>query len=156
MRHRKHTFKIGRRSEHIRSLLANQAVSLITEERIRTTVTKAKETRRLVERMITLGKGGTLHQRRLAISRLRNVGAVHKLFAEIAPRYLERAGGYTRIIRLGQRLGDAAEMCYLEFVEAGAPQSRQRRQAKAEEVTATAPAETAAPAAEATPAAEQK
>lgn len=153
MRHRKHTFKIGRRSEHIQALLANQVVSLINEERICTTVTKAKETRRVMERMITLGKGGTLHQRRQAIARLHNVAAVRKLFAEIAPRYLERAGGYTRIIRLGKRIGDASEMCYLELVEAGAPQTRQRRQAKAEEVTATAP-ESAAPAA--TETAEQK
>jgi large subunit ribosomal protein L17 len=118
MRHRKHTFKIGRRPDHRRALLRNQVCSLIFEGRIQTSVTKAKETRRLAERMVTLGKSGTLHHRRRAIAKLHNVEAVGILFAEIAPQYKERPGGYTRIIRTGQRRGDAAQMCFLEFVEA--------------------------------------
>ena len=117
MRHRKRVFKVGRRPDHVRALLANQVCSLIVEKRIRTTVAKAKEVRRLAEKMITLGKRGTLHHRRLAIAKLHDVDAVHLLFGEIAPNYSERNGGYTRIIRLGTRAGDAAPMCYLEWVE---------------------------------------
>jgi len=144
MRHRKHTFKIGRRSDHVKALLANQACSLILEERIETTVVKAKETRRLVERMITLGKRGTLHHRRLAIARIRNVAAVGKLFSDVAPRYQERDGGYTRIIRLGQRIGDGAETCFLELVEAGAPISTRRREPSAQEAASVVAAKAAA------------
>jgi len=117
MRHRKATFKIGRTSAHRRALLANQVSSLILHGEIRTTIVKAKETRRVAEKMVTLGKGGTLHQRRLAVSRLRDEGAVRKLFAEIAPRFAGREGGYTRIIHLGKRIGDAAEMVLLQWVD---------------------------------------
>lgn len=117
MRHRKHTFKIGRSGAHRKALLANQVCSLINEGQIRTTVVKAKETRRLAERMVTLGKIGDLHHRRLAISRLRNKEAVAALFAEVAPKFSSRDGGYTRIIRLGERIGDGAEMCILQWVE---------------------------------------
>ncbi len=117
MRHRKRIFKIGRRPDHVRSLLANQVCSLIIEGRIHTTLAKAKEVRRLAEKMVTLGKRESLHGRRRAIAKLHQVGAVRKLFNEIAPKYTERKGGYTRIIKLGQRRGDAAPMCYLEFVE---------------------------------------
>ncbi len=117
MRHRKRIFKIGRRSDHVRSLLANQVCSLINEGRIHTTLAKAKEVRRLAEKMVTLGKRESLHDRRRAIAKLHQVDAVRKLFDEIAPKYTERHGGYTRIIKLGQRRGDAAPMCYLEFVE---------------------------------------
>ena len=118
MRHRKHTFKIGRSGAHRKALLANQVCSLIEEGEIKTTVVKAKETRRLADRMITLGKKATLHHRRLAISRLRKKNAVAKLFEEIAPKYANRDGGYTRIIRLGNRIGDNAEICILQWVEA--------------------------------------
>lgn len=117
MRHRKHTFKIGRSGAHRKALLANQVCSLIEEGQIRTTITKAKETRRIAEKMVTLGKVGSLHKRRQAISKLRDKFAVAKLFSEIAPKYASRDGGYTRIIRLGTRLGDAAEMCILQWVE---------------------------------------
>ena len=117
MRHRKATFKIGRTSAHRRALLANQVSSLILHGEIRTTIVKAKETRRVAERMVTMGKAGDLHHRRLAISKLRDEDAVRKLFAEIAPRFAGREGGYTRIIRLGNRLGDAAEMCLLQWVD---------------------------------------
>ena len=98
-------------------MLANMVCSLIEEERITTTVTKAKETRRLAEKMVTLGKRADLHARRRAIAALRQPSVVRILFDEIAPRYASRLGGYTRIVRLGVRRGDAAEMCFLEFVE---------------------------------------
>jgi len=138
MRHRKHTFKIGRRPDHRRALLRNQVCSLIFEGRIKTSVTKAKETRRLAERMVTLGKSGTLHHRRRAISKLHNVEAVGILFDEIAPQYREREGGYTRIIRAGHRRGDAAELCFLEFVEAEVQTTKKK---KLKQKTAEAPVE---------------
>jgi len=116
MRHRKFTFKIGRTASHRRAMLANAVCSLLWEERIRTTVAKAKQIRRIAEKMITLGKRGTLHARRRAIAFLQDREVVAHLFSEIAPRYEERAGGYTRIMRLGPRLGDAAEMCVLELI----------------------------------------
>jgi large subunit ribosomal protein L17 len=116
MRHRKHTFKVGRTASHRRALLANLAASLIIEGRICTTVTKAKEARRLAERMVTLGKKGTLHARRQAIAILQRPDVVKHLFDEVAPRYAERPGGYTRITRLSPRRGDAADMCVLEFL----------------------------------------
>lgn len=121
MRHRKYTFKIGRTGAHRRTLLANQVCSLICSGEIRTTVPKAKETRRLAEKMVSFGKQGDLHHRRLAISRLRNKDAVKILFSEIAPKYAERHGGYTRIIRLGKRIGDSAELCILQWVEESLP-----------------------------------
>ena len=138
MRHRKHTFKIGRRPDHRRAMLRNQVCSLIFEGRIKTSVTKAKETRRLAERMVTLGKSGTLHHRRRAISKLHNVEAVGILFDEIAPQYREREGGYTRIIRAGHRRGDAAELCFLEFVEAVVQTTKKK---KIKQKTAAAPVE---------------
>ena len=138
MRHRKHTFKIGRRPDHRRAMLRNQVCSLIFEGRIKTSVTKAKETRRLAERMVTLGKSGTLHHRRRAISKLHNIEAVGILFDEIAPQYREREGGYTRIIRAGHRRGDAAELCFLEFVEAEVQTTKKK---KVKQKRAEAPAE---------------
>ena len=117
MRHKKFTFKIGRTSAHRSALLANQVCSLISGTEIRTTVVKAKQTRRLADQMVTLGKKGRLHHRRQAIAKLGNETAVVKLFDVIAPKYTGREGGYTRIIRLGQRIGDAAEMCILQWVE---------------------------------------
>ena len=132
MRHRKHTFKIGRSGAHRKALLANQVCSLITEGAIKTTVVKAKETRRFADRMVTLGKKGDLHHRRLAISKLRDKDAVARLFAEVAPKFANRDGGYTRIIRIGTRIGDAAEMCILQWVEAeNSPKpSKKRAEAK--------------------------
>ncbi|MGI5925032.1 MAG: 50S ribosomal protein L17 [Lentisphaerae bacterium] len=117
MRHRKYTFKIGRTSAHRRSLLANAVCSLIEHGRITTTLVKAKEIRRLADKMVTLGKEGTLHARRQAIAELHQVDKVGKLFSEIAPGFKERQGGYTRLMKLGPRIGDGAEMCILEFVE---------------------------------------
>jgi large subunit ribosomal protein L17 len=117
MRHKVHTFKIGRTGAHRKAMLANMVSSLIEHGEIKTTLTKAKEARRFADKMVTLGKKGDLHRRRLAVSRLRDKTAVKKLFDEIAPQYTERDGGYTRIIKLGRRTGDAAEMCLLQFVE---------------------------------------
>jgi len=137
MRHRKYTFKIGRTGAHRKALLANAACSLIMEERIKTTVTKAKQIRRVAEKMITLGKRGSLHARRRAISILKQPGVVAHLFSEVAPRYEDRPGGYTRILRLGQRRGDAAEMCLLELV-AEAMEASVETETPAEETPVTA------------------
>lgn len=120
MRHRVDTFKIGRSPAHRRAMLANMVSSLFEYGTITTTLVKAKEARRFAERLITIGKKGDLHRRRLAVSKLRDKEAVKKLFAEIAPQYMDRNGGYTRILKLGQRRGDAAEMCMLQLVGAEA------------------------------------
>lgn len=116
MRHRVDTFKVGRSSAHRRSMLANMVSSLFMNGEIRTTVVKAKEARRFAERLITIGKKADLHHRRLAVARLRDKTAVKKLFDEIAPSYAGRDGGYTRIYKLGTRIGDGAEMCILQLV----------------------------------------
>ena len=121
MRHRVATFKIGRSGAHRRAMLANMASSLFLSGRIETTLVKAKEAARFAERLITLGKKGDLHHRRLAVARLRDKDAVSKLFSEIAPAYADRNGGYTRILKTGKRRGDAAEMCLLMLVETAAP-----------------------------------
>ena len=119
MRHQKKTIKLGRKAEHRKALLANQVCSLIEHQRIRTTLAKAKAVRPLAERMVTLGKKGSIHARRTAFAVLRQKDAVKKLFDDIAPRSAERNGGYTRIIKLGQRKSDAAPVAYLEWVDAG-------------------------------------
>jgi large subunit ribosomal protein L17 len=118
MRHQKKTIKLGRTAEHRKALLANQVCSLIEHQRIKTTLAKAKAVRPLAEKMVTLGKNGSLHARRTALAVLRQKDAVKKLFDEIAPRSAERQGGYTRIIRLGQRKSDAAPVAFLEWVDA--------------------------------------
>ena len=118
MRHKVATFKIGRSGAHRRAMLANMVSSLYEHGQIETTLVKAKEARRFAERLITIGKKGDLHNIRLAVARLRNKEMVRKLFTEIAPSYEGRNGGYTRIIKLGKRRGDAAEMCILQLVEA--------------------------------------
>ena len=117
MRHQKKTVKLGRTASHRKSLLANQVCSLIEHKRIKTTLAKAKAVRPLAEKMVTLGKRGDLHARRIAAGYLGQKDAVKKLFAEIAPRAADRKGGYTRIIKLGQRLSDAAPMAYIEWVD---------------------------------------
>ena len=133
MRHRKHTFKIGRTSAHRKALLANMACSLIEEGQIRTTVTKAKELRRLVERMITLGKRGSLHARRQAIARLRQPAIVRVLFDDVAPKFADRNGGYTRILKLNERVGDSAAMCLIQLVtEPVSPKVKQQETLPAE------------------------
>ena len=117
MRHQKNTVKLGRTAEHRKALLANQVCSLIEHSRIKTTLAKAKAVRPFAEKMLTLGKRGTLHDRRNAISYLHNTGMVKKLFEEIAPRSSGRNGGYTRIIKLGPRMSDSAPMAYIEWVD---------------------------------------
>jgi large subunit ribosomal protein L17 len=136
MRHRVHTFKIGKTGSHRRAMMANMISSLIEHGQIKTTITKAKEARRFADKMVTLGKKGTLHHRRQAVAKLRNKTAVKKLFDEIAPGFAEREGGYTRIIRLGCRIGDGAEMCLLQFVEEGAPVKKTSAAPAVEEVEA--------------------
>ena len=137
MRHKVATFKIGRSGAHRRAMLANMVSSLFEHGRIETTIVKAKAAASFAERLITLGKKGEIHHRRLAFARLRNKEAVktlfdeiffpqaswildsinEKLFDEIAPAYTGRQGGYTRIFKLGKRRGDAAEICILMLVE---------------------------------------
>ena len=117
MRHRKKTVKLGRDSSHREAMMANMVCSLIQEKRIKTTLAKAKAVKPLAEKMVTLGKRGDLHSRRLAISRLRSQKAVHELFSAVAPACKEREGGYTRIMKLGTRPSDASEMCILEWVD---------------------------------------
>ncbi len=117
MRHRRSRKKLGRDSAHRKALYSNLAGSLIEHGRIKTTVAKAKAVKPFAEQMITLGKRGDLHARRLALAELRSQDVVHLLFADVAPRFADRRGGYTRIVKLGPRLGDAAEMVYLELVD---------------------------------------
>jgi large subunit ribosomal protein L17 len=120
MRHQKKTIKLGRTAEHRKALLANQVCSLIEHQRIKTTLAKAKAVRPLAEKMVTLGKKGSLHARRTALATLRHKDAVQKLFDDIAPRSTERNGGYTRIVKLGQRKSDSARMAFIEWVDAAA------------------------------------
>jgi large subunit ribosomal protein L17 len=117
MRHQKQRHKLSRDSAHRKALMRNLSRELIEHERIRTTQAKAKAVKPRVEKLITLAKRGDLHARRQALSELGNDKfLVHKLFEEVAPRYAERPGGYTRIIKLGTRRSDAAEMVFLELV----------------------------------------
>jgi large subunit ribosomal protein L17 len=117
VRHQRTGKKLGRDAAHRKALYSNLAGALIEHGRIRTTVTKAKAVKPLAEQMITLGRRGDLHARRQATSFLRSRDVVHKLFAEVAPLFKDRPGGYTRIVKLGPRPGDAAEMAYLELVD---------------------------------------
>ena len=117
MRHRKAGRRLGRTSSHRDAMLRNMVTSLLDQERIVTTVPKAKEARRVTEQMITLGKRGDLHARRQAMAYIRSKNIVAKLFDQLSSQYAERNGGYTRIIRTGSRLGDAAPMAILELVE---------------------------------------
>ena len=159
MRHHRAGRKLGRDASHRKALYSNLAGALIEHGRIKTTVTKAKAVRPIAEQMITLGRRGDIHARRQATAFLRSQEIVHKLFAEVAPRFKERPGGYSRIIRLGPRPGDAAEMAYLELVDFSAEEQaeekaerrrlRLRRREEAEfaqeaESAQTPPAETTA------------
>src|SRR5262249_16013140 len=117
MRHQKKTIKLGRTAEHRNALLANQVCSLIEHQRIKTTLAKARAVRPLAERMVTLGKNGSIHARRTALATLRLKNAVKKLFDDIAPRSAERNGGYTRIVKLGYRRSDSAPMAFIEWVD---------------------------------------
>lgn len=137
MRHQKKTVKLGRSAAHRDALLANQVCSLIEHKRIKTTLAKAKAVRPLAEKMVTLGKRGDLHARRTAAGYLGQKDALKKLFAEIAPAAASRKGGYTRIIKLGQRLSDSAPMAYIEWVDAASTPD-------VEDTTVTPAAETTA------------
>src|SRR5438045_1019564 len=160
MRHRKKTVRLGRTAEHRKALLANQVCALIEHQRIKTTLAKAKAVRRLAERMVTLGKKGSIHARRRALAGLRQKSVVKQLFDDIAQRSAERNGGYTRIIKLGARKSDSARMAFIEWVDAehiaeekpkkekkakreepeAKPQQTEPEQAAQEETRAEAPA----------------
>jgi large subunit ribosomal protein L17 len=116
VRHQRSGKKLGRDSAHRKALYSNLTGALIEHGRIKTTATKAKAVKPIAEQMITLGRRGDLHARRQATAFLRSRDVVHKLFAEVAPQFAERPGGYTRIVKIGHRYGDAAEMVYLELV----------------------------------------
>jgi large subunit ribosomal protein L17 len=141
MRHLKRTAKLGRQFQHRNAMLANLVCSLIKHKRVITTLAKARAARSLAEKMVTLGKRGTIHARRLAAARLHQEDAVKILFNQIAPAQKNRPGGYTRIVKLGQRRGDAAQEAILEWVELPAAQPET---AKTTEDKAAAPAPAAA------------
>ena len=140
MRHHRSGKKLGRDSAHRKALYSNLTGSLIEYGRIKTTVAKAKAVRPIAEKMITLGRRGDLAARRQALAYLRSNDIVHILFAEVAPRFTDRPGGYTRITKLGPRQGDAAEMAYLEFVDyvPPAPVMRPVREPEEQAVAPTA------------------
>ena len=159
MRHQKKTIKLGRTADHRRALLANQVCALIQHQRIKTTLAKAKAVRPLAERMVTLGKNGSIHARRRAMAVLRQKNIVKKLFDDIAQRSAERNGCYTRIVKLGARKSDSARMAFIEWVDAehiaeekpkkekakrkepeAKPQQAEPEQAAQEETKAEAPA----------------
>jgi len=117
VRHHRSGKKLGRDSSHRKALYSNLAGALIEHGRIKTTEAKAKAVKPIAEQMITLGRRGDIHARRQAIAYLRSQDVVHKLFSEVAPRFVDRPGGYSRIVKLGPRQGDAAEMVYLELVD---------------------------------------
>lgn len=126
MRHKRNTVKLGRSQAHRDALLANQVISLIEHSRIKTTLAKAKAVRPFAEKLITIGRKNTLHARRIALAYLmHNKTAVRDLFEKVAPRTTGRQGGYTRIIKLGQRHSDASEMAYLEWVDQASPATEQ-------------------------------
>ena len=131
MRHKVATFKVGRSGAHRRAMLANMATSLFANGQIETTLVKAKELRRYAEKLITIGKKGDIHNRRLAFAKLHSRDAVKHLFDVVAPEYAERNGGYTRIYKLGFRRGDAAEMCLIQLVKAEVAEEPKKEAKKA-------------------------
>lgn len=138
MRHRKDHRKLSRTSSHRRAVLRNLATALFEFERIETTVAKAKEARRLAERLITFAKQGDVAARRHVARFVTKPAVTHKLFATIAPWYAERQGGYTRILRIGHRLGDAGETAYLELVKSAEQREQERQERLAAEEAASA------------------
>lgn len=127
MRHLNAGYKLGRNTAHRRALLRNLVTSLVLEERIQTTVPKAKAIRPLAERMVTLGKRGSVHARRQAAGYLLDPQAVSKLFETLSPRFGDRPGGYTRIVKTGFRAGDNAPLAYIEFLGSEAMQEAKRK-----------------------------
>ena len=148
MRHQRAGKKLGRDSAHRKALYANLAGALIEHGRIKTTEAKAKAVKPIAEQMITLGRRGDLHARRQATAFLRSRDVVHKLFAEVAPLFKDRPGGYTRIVKIGTRPGDAAEMAYLELVD-------EEYVAKEREARTPEPVAEAEPVADSTPVEEE-
>jgi large subunit ribosomal protein L17 len=145
MRHRRAGRKLNRTASHRRALFANMAAALIKHEQVVTTLPKAKELRRVADRLITLAKRGNLHSRRLAVARVRDEAMVKKLFDILGPRYAERSGGYTRVLRAGYRYGDSAPMAVIEFVDrdteargkdSGPTQDREEGEGAAEQAAA--------------------
>jgi len=139
MRHRNGGFKLGRNTSHRRALLRNLVTSVIIEDRVETTITKAKAVRPLVEKMITLGKKGDVHSRRQALAFLMTDTSVTRLFDTVAPRYGDREGGYLRIVRTGFQKGDGAEKAFIELL--GAEKQLDEKRAKRDEVKAKKRAE---------------
>lgn len=152
MRHNKAGRRLGRKTSHRVAMFRNMVTSLLSHEKITTTDAKAKEIRSVAEKMITLGKRGDLHSMRLAASYIREKSVVTKLFSSIAPRYKDRAGGYTRIIKLGIRQGDTAPVSIIELVEEEftpkAPRQKAVKPVIASKTVAAAPVEEPAAAAE--------
>ncbi len=158
MRHQKKTVRLGRTAEHRKALLANQVCALIEHQRIKTTLAKAKAVRPLAEKMVTLGKKGSIHARRNALATLRQKTAVKKLFDQVAPRSTDRNGGYTRIVRLGRRKSDSAPMAFIEWVDAqvveekaaeeGAPKQKKEKAVEAKELAPESKESTPVPAEE--------
>ena len=138
MRHGHGYRKLNRTHEHRKAMFANMASSLIEHEQIKTTLPKAKELKRIADKLITLGKRGDLHARRLAASELKQDAAVAKLFGTLGPRYAERQGGYTRVLKAGFRYGDAAPMAIIELVDrdTGAKGAGDKARVAAEEAAA--------------------
>ncbi|MGB0683031.1 MAG: 50S ribosomal protein L17 [Magnetovibrionaceae bacterium] len=141
MRHRMSGRKLNRTHTHRKAMFSNMAASLLLHEQIKTTLPKAKELRRVADRMITLGKNGSLHDRRRAYAYLRDDEIVSKLFETLGPRYKERAGGYTRVLKAGFRHGDAAPMAIIELVDRDADAKGAADKARHEEMLAEADAE---------------
>ena len=146
MRHGKVHRKLNRKPEHRRAMFANMAAALIKHEQIITTLPKAKDLRPIVEKLITLGKRGGLHARRQAIAELRDVAMVKKLFEVLGPRYKERDGGYTRVLKAGFRYGDSAPVGVIEFVDRDLEAKGSEDRARHEAAKAAAPAPAVAPA----------
>ncbi|MCX7771395.1 MAG: 50S ribosomal protein L17 [Proteobacteria bacterium] len=128
MRHQRKTRTLGRNTSHRIAMIKNMVVSLIKNGRIETTEARAREARRFAEKMVTLGKRGDLHSRRLAFAFLRDDDALTKLFSEIAPKFNNRKGGYTRILKLGNRLGDSAPVALLEWIDYVVPEKEEKEQ----------------------------
>jgi len=146
MRHGYAHRKLNRKSEHRRAMFANMAASLIRHEQIVTTLPKAKDLRPIVEKLVTLGKRGDLHARRQAIAEMRDVAMVKKLFDVIGPRYKDRNGGYTRVLKAGYRYGDSAAVAVIEFVDRDVDAKGKEDRERHEAAKAAAPAAAAAPA----------
>lgn len=141
MRHRKYTLKLGRTSSHRNAMFRNMVTSLLKHDKIRTTDVKAKELRRWADHLITLAKRGDLHARRQALAIVREKNVVHKLFEDAAQRFGEIAGGYTRIIKIGRRPGDAAPMSLIELVAASTKKPAEKKKTEKTETTPAPAAE---------------